>query len=831
MATPTVSASSASPVFRWGRVVAGLLLLGLVAGLITVGMCYRFFHSALPQLDGEVRVPGLTAPVTVTRDNHGVPTIAAANLPDLFFAQGYVTAADRLWQMDGMRRFAAGELAELFGESQLKHDREQRILGLRTVAKHAIETASPRDRAYMEAYTRGVNTFIETHRDRLPVEFRILGYSPKPWTVEDCFLMGANMVQSLNHYMYRNALLREKVLADLGPELSADLFANTSFHDRIPTQGPPRIDQQERQQDSPRAGNMVNRAIATPLSSTDRALAEPRFEPNGESSAEGPFQLHPGSNNWVVSGAHTVSGKPLLSNDMHLNHQMPNLWYKVHLKSGDFNVIGVSLPGLPFVIVGHNQRIGWGFTNVGPNAEDVYVETFNDKGQYLTPKGWRDPEHRTEKIHVKNGPDQLLDVVVTRHGPIITELVPGEKRKLALRWTLYDGLKDPFFDVDSAQNWQQFTQALSSWDAPAQNAVYADVDGHIGYHATGHIPIRAVGDGSLPEDGGNDAQEWIGYIPFDKLPNVYDPSWGVIATANGRITPDNYPYSISTEWDAPWRTERIYKVLESGKKFSPPDMLSLQTDVYSAFDRYCAERFVYALDLAPKLSRRAQQARDLLRDWNDKVTPDSAAAIVEFQAIWKFGRLLLQPKIEEARQHHKSDLPPLIMTDLHWSRESDWIEDVLRKQPKRWLPANYADYSAVLVAAVEAVVNGPGMPSDLNSLTKTPSFILKIQHPIFERIPVLRRWSGPGTVPQSGHGLTVKQVGIGFGPSERLTVDFSNLDQSTLNLVTGESGNFSSPYYMDQWKAWYEGFTFPLPFSDAAIEKDKAHRAVLEPGS
>src|SRR5882672_882273 len=206
---------------------------------------------------------------------------------------------------------------------------------------------------------------------------------------------------------------------------------------------------------------------------------------------------------------------------MHLGHQMPNLWYEAHLKSGALDVVGVTLPGMPYVIVGHNQRIAWGFTNLGATVEDLYIETFNANGQYLTSDGWKDAIHRRETIHVKGKPDESVDVVVTRHGPIISSLLPGEKRQVALRWILYEGARDPFFTVNTAQNWEQFQHAFSQLDAPGQNVVYADVDGNIGYHATGKIPIRASGDGSLPEDGSNNAHEWTGYIPFDKLPNVY----------------------------------------------------------------------------------------------------------------------------------------------------------------------------------------------------------------------------------------------------------------------------------------------------------------------
>ena len=233
---------------------------------------------------------------------------------------------------------------------------------------------------------------------------------------------------------------------------------------------------------------------------------------------------------------------------------------------------GVTLPGLPFVIVGHNRRIAWGVTNVGPTVEDLYIENFNEQGAYQTPQGWTEPEHRKEVIHVKGQPDVAIDVTVTRHGPVITDLIPGETRKVALRWTLYDSLHNPFFDIDSSQNWREFRQAASLLDSPGQNFVYADVDGHIGYQTTGHVPIRKAGDGSVPVSGADGAHEWAGYIPFEKLPSIFDPPSGVLATANGRITPNNYPYNISTEWDAAWRTGRIYRVLESGKKFGTSDM-------------------------------------------------------------------------------------------------------------------------------------------------------------------------------------------------------------------------------------------------------------------
>jgi penicillin amidase len=536
-----------------------------------------------------------------------------------------------------------------------------------------------------------------------------------------------------------------------------------------------------------------------------------------------------GSNDWVVSGAHTVTGKPLLSNDMHLGHQMPNLWYEAHLKSGSLDVAGVTLPGMPYVIVGHNQRVAWGFTNVGPTVADAFVETFDAQGAYQTPQGWQQPEHREEVIHVKGKPDVTVDVKITRHGPIISELSPGESRPVALRWTLYDGLHMPFFDVDTAQNWDDFRKAFSQLDAPGQNVVYADVDGNIGYQTTGHIPIRTAGDGSLPVSGADDAHEWKSYIPFDKLPRIYNPSSGIIATANGRITPDNYPYSISAEWEAPWRTARIYHVLESGRKFAGSDMLALENDVQSENDLFAAERFVYSVDHAAKPSARAKQAADMMRNWDGRMLASSTAATVAVRSGQELTRLLLEPKLGSAPEDPNQPETTLSWKTYHWQMETVWLQNVMLHQPKRWLPEKYSNYDELLTAAVEAAVNGPDAPKGLGAWRWGRVNAIAIEHPVLGKIPGLQRWTAPGIKEQSGSGYTVKAVTRHHGPSERFTANLADLDQSTLNTVTGQDGNFLSPYYMDQWKAWYEGSTFALPFTQQAVEASRVHRLVLQP--
>ena len=548
--------------------------------------------------------------------------------------------------------------------------------------------------------------------------------------------------------------------------------------------------------------------------------------------------FRPGSNDWVVSGQHTVTGKPLLSNDMHLDHQMPNLWFEAHLKSGKFDVAGVTLPGVPFVIVGP-QRADWlGIYQRRADGGRRLHRRVQCAGAIQNSRGLGEPQHRQEIIHVKAKPDVTLDVVTTRHGPIITDLIPGETRTIALRWTLYDGIGLAFFDVDSADNWDSFREAFSKLDAPGQNVMYADVDGNIGYQSTGHVPIRVSGDGSLPVNGSDDAHEWKGYIPFDDMPHAYDPPTGILATANGRIAPDDYKYSISTEWDAPWRTDRIYRVLESGKKFSPADMLALQMDVSSTYDRLIADKFVYALDHAPKLSERAKHAADILRDWDGRMSADSPAPTIETRARAELVRMLLEPKLGAALDDSAKGAPStataketgeLTWKSYRWGMSSVWLENVLNKQPSRWLPTGYSDYGALLTAAMESALKQPGVPADLAKWKWGDNYPIEIDHLVLSQLPIIGPFTGPGRHPLSGSNSTVKAVGRSFGASERATWNFANLDESTLNLVTGESGVFPSPHYLDQWAAWYGGSTFTIPFSVPAVEKHRAHEMSMEP--
>ena len=799
------------------RILFAVLVLAVLLGAAAVHLFRSAASAAMPRFDGTIMVAGLHSPVTVQRDARGVPSITAQSPDDLFFAQGYVTAQDRLWQMDMMRRYAAGELAAALGPDYVAVDREQRLLGLREVARRSLAQATPEEREQLDAYARGVNAYINEHHYGLPLEMRVLRYFPRAWSAGDSLLIGASMAEMLNHGTYLDDINHAKTLARLGPELTSDLYVESSQRDIIPGHD---LDDVEPSAGAP---DTAQAAAKVPLK---RAPRLPRRHPLRLSRGQliPPMQPMPnamdavraGSNNWVISGAHTASGLPLLSNDMHLPHRLPNTWYEAHLTCGNYDVAGVTLPGAPWVIVGHNQRIAWGFTSLGLDVEDVYIENFNAAGEYQTPSGWRKPEVRHEVIYVKRGSEVEMDVLLTRHGPIISGQIPGESRHLALKWSLFDtGLSLPFYALDSAQNWQQFRAALAAYDGPGQNVVYADADGNIGYQAAGRAPIRASGDGSLPVSGADDAHEWTGYVPFDELPSVYNPPSGIIATANGRVTPDGYKYVLTKEWESPYRTQRIYRVLRQNKKFTAADMLALQTDVQSDLDNFVAQRMVYAIDQSPQSGARLREAADILRHFDGNVSMDSAGAAIEQRARAWLMQTLLQSKLGDDAAGY------------HWFMDTVWLENPVAFQPARWLPSQYPTWHALLAASVDAAIHSSGAPHDLARWKYGDYSTVEISHPIFGKIPWLRRYASTGRLPQSGNGITVKQVGGIFAPSERFTADFADLAHSTLNIVNGQSGDLFSPNFNDQFEAWYRGTTFQLPYKPETVKRTAVHRLTL----
>jgi penicillin G amidase len=820
-----IRASGAAPRRRFSlfvRIGGGLVIGLLLAAVIGAASSYWWLKDAmrqqLPVLDGQIKIPGLAAPVTVFRDGHGIPHIRATNMDDLLIAQGYVVAQDRLWQMDMARRFAAGELAELLGPPVVEHDKLQRTLQIRPSAERLTANMPEDQRKLFEAFSKGVNAYITTHQDNLPAEFRLLDYKPRPWQPVDCWLVALNMVSRLDT-LYPWKLQREKVESKLEARLTQELYPTSTFRDHPPTQT------------AAQAGTQAAAGLAAPQPSVHAAA-----QGGTQSSLDDLLRLRnilklgsdpcesckPGSNEWAVSGARTASGKPMLSNDMHLEHSIPDIWHEEDLQAGDFHVSGVTTPGIPLIIEGHNDHIAWGFTTLNGDVQDVYVEKTNGQGEYWTPTGWKQPERTQEHIHVRFGSDVLLEVETTDHGPVITPMLPNETRMLSLKWTLYaNGLRGlPILGMDTASNWTEFRQAASQWWGPTQNVAYADDQGHIGYQAVGLFPIHPAGLSGVPivETGtaADSEHEWQGFVPFEQLPSVFDPDSGIIATANSRITPDGYTYALALNWDAPYRNERIWKWLSAHQKLTPADMLRLQTDTYSEVDQRLAQSFAAAIDHSTSPDKKLRQAADLLRPWDGVITKDSVAAeIVDAtrQALWP---LILEPKLGADWQLYS------------WQSKNFVQEEMVEKREPEWLPSTYKSWDDLIAAAVRKGMMDDHAPASLRDWTFGSQHIIDVKHPLYAMLPFFK-WTSTGPHPLAGDETTLNHVRGLLGASQRLTVDWSNLDGSTENIVMGESGDPVSPYYLDQWPYWYAGTTFAMPFSDEAVKAVTQHTLRLTP--
>src|SRR5579863_2688131 len=656
------------------------------------------------------------------------------------FAQGYVTAQDRLWQMDLSRRLARGELSEIFGKRTLELDTENRQLGFPEAADRGVEEMDSDSRRILTAYTRGVNAFIDSHTHRLPIEFVLLHYQPRLWREADSIGIALNMAKALNT-SWRTDLMREAFKSKLDPQLYADLFPDRSPLDRPvaePVAGPVRVASPDN------AGNLIGAAGRSPAPDADRWAGSRAGRWDGRAAerlgdadpvlaalagAIDDPDLALGSNNWVVSGAHTQSGKPLLSNDPHLGHSIPSIWYQIELEAPGVHAAGVTFPGGPAIISGHNERIAWGMTNTGPDVQDLYIETFNpdDPGKYLVNGQWVDAQVRDEIIKVRGAPDVILSVRTTRHGPVIGQ--DGDYQ-LALKWTaLQDhALTFAFLGMAQAGNWAEFTQALRHFTGPEQNMVYADLDGNIGYYAPAWVPIRKSGDGSVPVPGSTDDHEWLGYIPFEDLPHAFNPPGGIIATANSRVVPDGYPYFITHTWAAPWRTARIFRQLEAGENLTVGDTLRLDMDVHSLEDVDLANELVTAGASATPETPDAQYALQVLRDWDGEAGADSAATLICETTRPILIDRLLRPKLGDEASHY------------HWALYATFLDDVIRNRPARWLPPDDTDFNVTLIKSLEGGVKALARlrGADHRRWRWGDSIPLIFHHPL-DRLPLGRR--------------------------------------------------------------------------------------------
>jgi len=801
-----------------------------VVVLFFAASIWWFVYRPLPKIDGAASLPGLQHQVTVDRDRWGVPHIRAYSMEDLAEAQGYVTAQDRLWQMDLLRRVARGKLSEILGPATLRFDKQFRVLGFSQAADRDAAALDPETRAILEAYSRGVNEFIAQNRDHLPLEFTLLRYQPEPWKPVDTLVISGYMYETLTN-TWEEELNRSKVTERVGTDRAKDLFSPDSPLDHfvigdpgVPADGSQHLNANDEDEDDDddmqpdtvlRAGNAPAPENSVDLTSFLAAsigtlLAESRSE----------IRRGLGSNNWVVSGDHTVTGKPLLANDTHLELSIPPIWYETHLTAPGYNVKGFTLPGGPLLVIGHNDRIAWGFTNNGADVQDLYIETFNpaNPAEYRVKGKWVKAEVRDEVIRVKGQPDEHFNVVLTRHGPVVR--TEGDK-SYALRWTATepDALPNSYNWIGKARNWEQFRNALKRVWGPGQNAVYADVEGNIGYVMAARVPLRKKGRGEVPVPGDSDDYEWTGYIPFDQLPQALNPDSGLIVTANARVVGPNYRPYLTDRWEEPYRTARIYELMHDRHDLRPEDMLKVQTDTYSLPHFFLSEQLLAAVRTAHPKDDRARRLIEQCKDWNG--IADANSPVVPF-LHWtrRFALdLLLEPYLGKD-------------TGLYqWHRTMSFLQTILTDRPSKWLPPAYKNYDELLAAAADRSV------ARLQELSKSSRIedwqwkkfnSLDMKHPIGQE-GLLKSLLSITNKPQSGTAYSVRAASKNHGPAMRFVANPANWDESILLIPAGQSGQFGSSHYTDQFSYWYQGKPIFAPFSDPAESKSRKHTLTLKP--
>jgi len=796
------------------RVGINFKLIGFIlTTLLLVGSCSAYVYTgmSLPQTTGELRVEGLEQEVKVFRDERGVPHIEAESENDLFMAQGYITAQDRLFQMEMIRRTASGRMAEVMTQGDsLYTDKFFRTLQLRRMAEQSLDLLSPATKANLESYSAGVNAYMKEVNGlfgKMPVEFTILGFQPiDEWTPVDTLLVGKYLAYMLGDN-YRSESYRQHLVNQVGEEMAKELFPT------YPKDGIITVKK-----------NNITTASNPQTVYNLSEIGQFEFNP----VMEAPNQISPsdnfiGSNGWVVSGKLTKSGKPILANDPHLFVQTPSVWYQTHLVLNGKqkrNLIGVTLPGVPGIILGHNDKIAWGVTNVQADAQDLFVEKLNPKNlkQFEYKGEWKDAEVIKETILVKGQEEVEFEILNTLHGPIITEFVgEGEnrsKRNLALQWTAIQPSKDieAILELNKATDYDQFEKALSKFHAPALNFIFAGDDGTIAYKMAGLIPIRNQGDGVIPTAGWTGETDWKGYIPFEQLPETVNPEEGYIVTANNKVMDDSYPYLITKSFAAPYRAQRIADVIESKKgSLTPDDMIGLQTDTLNLQAKQLLPILLPMLEKGT-LNETEKKAMELLQAWDFQDLANQAAPLVYHFWMDGLNQLVFKEKMTTfiySRMADKGNVIPEIILEASAGHENTWLKEAggLEK-------ASMTAYSK----AVQKAVQDQG--EDPDKWTWGSYHRLGPTHMVFGFIPGLSLLFNPDKYPVGGSEVTVGMNAYLEGSGEvtysapwRQVVDFGNLARNSKDvLATGQSGHFRSSWYDDQLESQAQGEMFPQLF-------------------
>jgi penicillin amidase len=799
------------------RLLGQLAMLPRLAAACAPGVGRALARRRWPRTSGEIRAAGLRAPVEIVRDRWGVPHLYARDEHDLLFAQGYAHAQDRLWQMEFGRRAADGRLSELLGPAALPADRLLRTLGLRLAAERCWSRASGDARALVDAYTAGVNARIAGEPP--PLEFAVFGAAPAPWSAIDILARGNLLAFALggNH---RLELLRARLLAEAGEEVAAELLPPHAPD--TPIIAPPEA----------RAPGLRGKAGLDGLDVVDGLLGDPN--------------IVSGSNNWVVHGGITASGKPLLANDVHIGLGLPSTWYANGLHGGRLDVVGFSLPGVPFVVIGHNRRIAWGMSNLGPDTQDFYLERLDDAAaptRYEYRGQWCELEVRRERIAVRGGSPVDIEVHATRHGPIMNRAmgkVLADAEPMALRWALHDSdaLIAPLLAVNLAGDWDAFRTALRGWDSPGQNFVYADVDGNIGYQATGKIPVRAPGHtGMVPVPGWTGEHEWQGFIPFDELPRSFNPPAGFVATANNKIT-DPGADRIATSWFPGYRARRIVDCLAASRRHDVASMRAIQAETTSLPAQALVPTLLAAVQ-GDGLDEPAPRALAELAAWDFCYETDRIGATV-FQAWYiailrellgrKLGPDLVERYLASEYERHGSMHMPLVIR-LMGRPDDPWFADASGRGSRDEL------IGRAFAAAIEWLCQRHGRDPDGWRWGQVHTLTYRHQ-PLGRSGPGwVRRAFNTRTVPARGDNYTVDGASflwsapfeVVHGTALRMVVDLADFSASIGVHAPGQSEHLHHPHRDDLLELSHRQEYFPLLYERSAVDKHARARLGLTP--